>query len=247
MDLHIKKFITFFYTFFNRASKKRGLRALKYHSITDSKSPNDLWTLNKDFFKEHLEYIKGTKRRVYSLEEIEKDLPADGIVITFDDGYEDNLIVAAPILYEFEMPFSIFIITDYVKKSNNYLNEVLLKELSNNPLVSIGSHSKSHAKLTNCSLGEVKREIRDSKSYLEDLLGERVTAFSYPHGKFNSLVKNEVLEAGYSLAFTSHYDINQIDQDKLALNTNEIWNSDNLFCFIKKMKGDWDWLKFRNL
>ena len=82
---------------------------------------------------------------------------------------------------------------------------------------------------------------------LEDLLGERVTAFSYPHGKFNSLVKNEVLEAGYSLAFTSHYDINQIGQDKLALNTNEIWNSDNLFCFIKKMKGDWDWLKFRNL
>ena len=184
---------------------------------------------------------------MYSLEEIEKDLPADGIVITFDDGYEDNLIVAAPLLYEFEMPFSIFIITDYVKKSNNYLNEELLKELSNNPLVSIGSHSKSHAKLTNCSLGEVKREIRDSKSYLEDLLGERVTAFSYPHGKFNSLVKNEVLEAGYSLAFTSHYDINQIDQDKLALNTNEIWNSDNLFCFIKKMKGDWDWLKFRNL
>ncbi|SVE21719.1 uncharacterized protein METZ01_LOCUS474573, partial [marine metagenome] len=90
-------------------------------------------------------------------------------------------------------------------------------------------------------------EVRDSKSYLEDLLGKEVSAFSYPHGKFNSFIRDEVMKAGYFLGFTSHYDLNHLDQDRLTLNRNEIWNSDNLNNFKKKIDGHWDWLKYRNL
>ena len=132
-------------------------------------------------------------------------------------------------------------------KKKGFMNPSMLRELSKNPLVTIGSHSKSHIPLTSCNQEELKIEISESKSYLEDLLGEEISMFSYPHGKFNSLVKDAVLKGGYKLAFTSHYDVNHLNQDKLALNRNEIWNTDNLQILKNKIAGDWDWLKYRSL
>ena len=35
------------------------------------------------------------------------------------------------------------------------------------------------------------------------------------------------------------------NQDKLTLNRNEIWNTDDLNSMKRKMEGDWDWLRFR--
>ena len=100
---------------------------------------------------------------------------------------------------------------------------------------------------TKLKVSKIAAARSPSKLYLEDFLGKEVSAFSYPHGKFNSLVREEVMKAGYILGFTSHYDLNYIDQDKLTLNRNEIWNSDNLNSFKKKLDGHWDWLKYRKL
>ena len=132
-------------------------------------------------------------------------------------------------------------------EKKGFMNPGMLRELSKNPLVTIGSHSKSHIPLTSCNQEELKIEISESKSYLEDLLGDEISMFSYPHGKFNSLVKDAVLKGGYKLAFTSHYDVNHLNQDKLALNRNEIWNTDNLQILKNKIAGDWDWLKYKFL
>jgi len=248
MKLPLKSLITYFYSFLASNSDNKGFRALAYHSITNSKSDKDMWSVDRWLFQDHLSFLEENKIEVYSIETLKNKIPDDGIVITFDDGYKNNLEVAAPILSEFKMPFSVFVVVDYLKKSKTeYLDNASLKELSNNPLVSIGSHSKTHAKLKECSRKEIRSEVRDSKSYLEDLLGKEVSAFSYPHGKFNSLVKEEVMKAGYCLGFTSHYDLNRPNQDKLLLNRNEIWNSDDLNNFKRKMEGHWDWLKYRNL
>jgi len=248
MKLPLKSLITYFYSFLANNYNHKGLRALTYHSVTNSKSNKDMWSVDRWLFQDHLTYLQQKKAVVYNIEALKNKIPDNGIVITFDDGYKDNLEIAAPILNKFKMPFSVFVISDYLNESKTeYLDKASLKELSNNPLVSIGSHSKTHAKLEECSIKQIRGEVRDSKSYLEDVLGKEVSAFSYPHGRFNSLVRDEVMEAGYSLGFTSHYDLNRPNQDKLILNRNEIWNSDNLNNFKRKMEGHWDWLKYRNL
>ena len=248
MELPLKSLITYFYSFLAINSNHKGLRVLGYHSVTNSKSNKDMWSVDRWLFQDHLSFLEENKIEVYSIETLKNKIPDDGIVITFDDGYKNNLEIAAPILNKFKMPFSVFVVSDYLNESKTeYLDKASLKELSDNPLVSIGSHSKTHAKLEECSIKQIRSEVRDSKSYLEDVLGKEVSAFSYPHGRFNSLVRDEVMKAGYSLGFTSHYDLNRPNQDKLILNRNEIWNSDDLNNFKRKIEGHWDWLKYRNL
>ena len=123
----------------------------------------------------------------------------------------------------------------------------MLKELSKNSLVSIGSHSMNHYKLTEINNSLILDELKFSKLYLEDLLGKEISIFSYPHGKINKKVKEKVCESGYKLAFSSKFNGNNNNQDKLELCRSEIWNTDQIEVFNEKIDGDWDWLKYRNL
>ena len=251
MQSFLKSTITLLYSslILGKNKKNNNLRILMYHSIRLGNSSKNMWSLDSNYFSEHLSYLHEKKDiHLYSCTDLVESIPENGIMITFDDGYRDNFEIAAPILFELKIPFSVFVVTDYIRnEKKGFMNPSMLRELSKNPLVTIGSHSKSHIPLTSCNQEELKIEISESKSYLEDLLGEEISMFSYPHGRFNSLVKDAVLKGGYKLAFTSHYDVNHLNQDKLALNRNEIWNTDNLQILKNKIAGDWDWLKYRSL
>lgn len=70
-----------------------------------------------------------------------------------------------------------------------------LKQLSQSQ--EIGAHTISHPDLTKLKSFEAKKEILDSKNYLEDLLKKPVKMFCYPFGKFNQEIKDLVKEAGF--------------------------------------------------
>ena len=250
MNLFLKSIIASLYSATKlKKNTKNGLRVLMYHSIIKEDSLDDIWSISSSAFTDHLAYFCGNKNiNLYRCTDLILENPKDGIMITFDDGYRNNFEIAAPLLLKFKIPFSIFVITDFIKQAKkNYMDECMLKELAEHPLVSIGSHSKSHARLTKCSPKKLTNEVSGSKLYLEDLLGQPIDLFSYPHGDFNSVVKSAVLESGYKLGFSSHYDVNKKNQDKLTLNRNEIWNTDDLSTLKKKLQGDFDWLKYRSL
>ena len=69
------------------------------------------------------------------------------------------------------------------------------------PLFSIGSHTTSHPYLTQISPQEKKKEISDSKAYLEKLTGKPVTALAYPYGDYDASVIAVLKEAGYKAGF----------------------------------------------
>ena len=140
-----------------------------------------------------------------------------------------------------------FINNPYYIKNNkkNFINKKMLIDLSNNSLVSIASHSKSHPLLSKCNDKDLNSEIKDSKSYLEDLLGKEITQFSYPNGDYNLRVKDKIAQSGYKLAFCSNFNMNLSSENKFSLSRTEIWNSDSLKTFKEKLNGDWDWLKYR--
>ena len=78
-----------------------------------------------------------------------------------------------------------------------------LKELGDSRLVEIGSHSITHSVLTAQPLEERRREIFDSKQYLEDIFRHPVRSFSYPYGGAVEVDKDAirlVQESGYDLA-----------------------------------------------
>lgn len=66
----------------------------------------------------------------------------------------------------------------------------------------IAAHTISHPDLTNVSLSEAEREIKDSKTYLEDLLGHSISMFGYPYGRYNDTIKQIVKDSGFIAART---------------------------------------------
>ncbi|MDQ2949888.1 MAG: polysaccharide deacetylase family protein [Acidobacteriota bacterium] len=67
----------------------------------------------------------------------------------------------------------------------------------------IGSHTQTHPRIHRLNPATALVELRDSKAYLEDLLGEEVPAFCYPEGKFSRRNLGLIDQAGYRLARTT--------------------------------------------
>jgi len=74
-----------------------------------------------------------------------------------------------------------------------------VKEMSNGD-ISFGAHSVTHPILTNMPLEQAKYEIIQSKKDIEEKLGQRVTAFSYPNGDFNAELVSFIKETGFTCA-----------------------------------------------
>lgn len=66
----------------------------------------------------------------------------------------------------------------------------------------IGAHTMTHPRLTITYDADARREIHDSKSYLENVIGKPVTSFCYPAGYFDERHVSMVRDAGFSIART---------------------------------------------
>ena len=224
-----------------------GLRVLNYHSIGNRAFKDDLNlnSLSKQDFLSHLELIKSFQVVEFSGSNIPTD--ETHIAITFDYGYADNLYVAAPLLIEFCMPFTVFVTSDFVRcKQIGFLSKAELRELSSLPGVTIGAHSRTHCDLTLCDDNSLHSELSDSRSFIEDVIGIGVTSMAYPFGKANLRVKAAVQRCGYLTAGCSRFDINQPGRDALMLCRSVVLNGDSENVLKQKILGNWDWYRIRS-
>jgi len=232
--------------FCRRSSESRkGLRILLYHAIgTPIKEDlRNLFTISPKLFEAHMAELSQYKdTSIIGLTDTLITRQRHGVAVTFDDGYRDNLTVATPILLKYQIPFHIFVTTSFIKKGVfPFLNRSELRLLSDNSLVTIGSHGASHTPLTECNDTQLRDELESSKKYLEDLTGKEITAISYPHGRINRRVLDAVANAGYQIGASSYFNINYSSQDNLMLCRTCIFGSDSMIIFRQKLHGDWDW------
>jgi peptidoglycan/xylan/chitin deacetylase (PgdA/CDA1 family) len=169
------------------------------------------------------------------------------VAVTLDDGYADALNIAAPLLARLNIPFTVFVCTRAVSAGHRgFLTPAQVRELRGFPGASIGSHSVNHVRLTQCTDQGLERELLDSRRYLEDLLGENIDMLSYPHGAVNRRVRDAAAAAGYTIGATSRFDANRAGRDALLLSRTDIWASDGIETLKQKLRGDWDWMRFRS-
>ena len=144
-----------------------------------------------DLFINHISIIREMGFNIVS--EITK---SEGqIQLTFDDGFlgiYDNICV----INDLEIPVKLFIVTSFIGKSS-HLDKNQLLELSNNPLITIGSHTDSHKRLSDLNKDKVLDELICSKEILESLLGVTINDLCYPEGKFDRRVISYAREVGY--------------------------------------------------
>jgi peptidoglycan/xylan/chitin deacetylase (PgdA/CDA1 family) len=69
--------------------------------------------------------------------------------------------------------------------------------------IAIGSHTRSHALLTNETPERVRDEVARSRNVIEQRLGRPASYFAYPDGRFNADTVDAVADAGYRLAVTT--------------------------------------------
>jgi len=132
--------------------------------------------------------------------------------ITFDDGYQNNLINAAPILLKYNFSSTCYIVSDSIGTSNTWdLNNSvtqrpLMTEIEINKWLNlgmdIGAHTKTHADLTCISEAKAKQEINECKNDLEQKFKVLISDFCYPFGRFNDSVCSITKSAGYLSATT---------------------------------------------
>jgi peptidoglycan/xylan/chitin deacetylase (PgdA/CDA1 family) len=92
--------------------------------------------------------------------------------------------------------------------------------------VEVGSHSLTHAHLTQLSSFELERELSESRHRLEDELGRPCRFLAYPYGEEDSRVKGAARTAGYEAAFA--LEARESPIDVYAVPRVAIWRNDGL-------------------
>ena len=122
-------------------------------------------------------------------------------VVTFDDVSDNFYTNAYPFLKQENIPFILFITTDFVGRPG-FLSKEQLLELDKDDLCTIGAHTLTHPMLRNSE--KMKEELTESKRLLEEMLGHSVVFMAYPYGRRSSVsrkVMREARNAGYKCAF----------------------------------------------
>ncbi|OGR97400.1 MAG: hypothetical protein A2V88_07215 [Elusimicrobia bacterium RBG_16_66_12] len=229
-----------------RPSPRTGLRVLGYHAV-GTELPGDPYGLSVDpaLFTRQMELVaSGRFGRPVGLGSAKLDGSAE-IAVTFDDGYQDALKTAAPILARLSLPFTVCVTPCLLDSGRPHLSWPELKELSAMPGCEIGAHGLTHARLDALGDAELSRELTESRRRLEDALGRPVTVMTWPHGAASQRTAAAARAAGFTRAGCSLYGVNGPDRDPLLLRRTEIVAFDDERDFVGKASGTWDWFALR--
>ncbi len=209
---------------------------LMYHSIDTLKLEKlkGLRVSPKNFEKQ-LNYLAKKGYKSYTLSEIMKQknsLTQKSVVLTFDDGYKDNLTKALPILKKYGFKATIFVIinrfdndwsihrktknagiVDKIKK----LSDEDIKVLLNSGLIEIGAHTLNHKNFKKLSKEEKEKEIIESKKILKEKFGIECKTFSYPFGIYSKGDDELVQKAGFISAVTTENKKADLQKDNVFL------------------------------
>ena len=120
LKFFIKKQISKTYSLLlNNSELNKGFRVFMYHSVMKRIKKEDIYILNLKLFKEQMFYLsKHHQKDICSLKKVFSNPSKESFVITFDDGYKDNIFNVAPVMENLGLPYTIFITTDYIQQND---------------------------------------------------------------------------------------------------------------------------------
>ncbi len=231
---------------------------LLYHRVATVKEDPHLLCVSPENFRAQIKFLK-ENFKIIPLVKLVQDVregkvEKNSIVITFDDGYVDNLYNALPILEEFKVPATIFLTTGYIcppapvnpnkafrweqntptDDQGRPMAPEEAKRLATSRLIEIGGHTISHPKLAKLPEIEQFREISESKEILEKALNIHLMSFAYPFGSkdsFNKKTVDLVKKAGY------HYACANIHE--------RVTNRSDIYAMPRFISRNWDTEEFK--
>ncbi len=219
-----------------------GTPILLYHAIGTRGEPAGAFVMPARRFASHMKWIRRLGYVPLSLDDFlacqctHTFPPARSVVITFDDGYADNFAHAFPILKQYNIPASIFLVSQYVDQANHWDAE---GELAHRPLMNwrqiqemdaqgirFGAHTRTHVDLTAAPPSQAEIEIASSRTDIESELGRPVETFAYPFGRHDPAVQEMVVRSDYVAGCTVDAGLNTPTTPAHALRRSEIQGHD---------------------
>jgi peptidoglycan/xylan/chitin deacetylase (PgdA/CDA1 family) len=193
------------------------------------------YVLPQSTFRAQMDYLKANAWQGVSVTEALQFSDARNVAITFDDGCETDVLVAAPTLRQIGFNATFFITCGRLGE-RGYLSPPQLRELSGQGF-EIGCHSMTHPYLSDLDEAGLRHEIVVPKSQLEDIIGHPVDHFSCPGGRCNQRVVNVARAAGYRTVATSRIQPNFRSTDVFALGRIAILRDASLNAFAAICAG----------
>jgi peptidoglycan/xylan/chitin deacetylase (PgdA/CDA1 family) len=226
--------------------------ALYYHGLPDRRRADFAWQMD-----EILRCAKPLRAEA-------RQAPDRGglrAIVTFDDGFRSFSENALPELAErgipaalFVIPAALFVPAGNLGRAPEWLagsghadsRETVLgaEELRGLPagLVTVGSHTLTHAPLSGLGEADARRELVESRATLERLLGRRVTLLSLPHGSFDARVLELAREAEYERVFTVSPSLAEIGNGAFIAGRCRVGAGDWRIEFRLKVRGAYSWM-----
>jgi peptidoglycan/xylan/chitin deacetylase (PgdA/CDA1 family) len=169
--------------------------------------------------------------------------------ITFDDGYQNNLIYALPVLKRHNFTATCYGVSNFVGKTNAWdAGKIAQKPLMTkqdwvawrDAGMDVGSHTQTHANLTTINAHEARAQIINSKADLQQTVGTEVRHFCYPYGWFGPEHEVMVREAGYITATSTRRGRVQRGHNPFALNRVMVARATNPVQFFMKIATSYE-------
>ena len=199
-----------------------GFPILEYHMVTENPRPDAKpYVVPPEDFAAQLDYLAAegyttiTPQDYARARKGKQQLPDKPIILTFDDGYEDNWRVVLPMLEERGMKAVFYMVTNSIGQPG-YLTWDNLFDMERRGM-EIGSHTANHLPLTTLSPEKQREELRLSKLMLEWKGMKTIYSFSYPNGSYNAGVVTMLAEEEYLTAVTGEAGLNTLETNPYLL------------------------------
>ena len=216
---------------------------LMYHQVSDRVPPSYArYTVTPRAFDGHLRLLRTLGYRSIPLSAVAarpaSGIPRRAVAITFDDGFEDAVRCAGPLLAKHGMTATFFVVPSLLGRTSEWTRATRGCEM---PLASAGairelvaagftcgSHTMTHPRLTELDEATCRAELRDAKDRLEDLLGVAVSEVAYPFGAVDATIVRIAAECGYQAGCTTEKRLALAGDDPLLLPRVHVRGSDSL-------------------
>jgi peptidoglycan/xylan/chitin deacetylase (PgdA/CDA1 family) len=218
------------YAWWRPAVDPRRPRILMYHMVSEHRPGarfNKL-RVRPAMFEYQMHWLKENGWHFALMSELAEPekLPAKTVVLTFDDGFEDNYRQAYPVLQQYGARATLYLVVDRfnrdwstAKKAHHDSGELMheaklsddqVREMLASGCWELGGHTLTHANLARLDEAGKAAEIAGGREQLERQFGVPVRSFAYPFGIYDEKDVQLAEQAGFDSAVTT---VEGIDED----------------------------------
>lgn len=210
-----------------------------HHFILNEVEPGNGVTMSQNDLESQIQYFREQGYKIISLEELDKiltksenewdkdgdnglDLKIPYLCITIDDGYFSTYLQAYPIFQKYQVPASVFGVTDAITNHTGLfkVSWSQANRMFRDGQVRYYNHTSNHVPASQTTTEEYVASVLAAEEALDTYLPpqrNRVKALAYPNGQYTPEIQQALLDEGFSLMFTVEEGVINRDTDRAAI------------------------------